>query len=148
MTTTTRILFAVLLDSTTGDVSGSRRIGTADSRESAIAAVRDAGLTVVEAGGEIGIAPGEAFGCEDDVWAVTAEEAACDDEVALHNNPDRTTLVRDMTDEEVAQCLHYAAALDADILAEHDGAYDTDRQYVAAYARSVFDRCGEVWTLP
>jgi hypothetical protein len=73
MTTTTRILFAVLLDSTTGDVSGSRRIGTADSRESAIAAVRDAGLTVVEAGGEIGIAPGEAFGCDADVWAVTAE---------------------------------------------------------------------------
>ena len=68
--------------------------------------------------------------------------------VALSNDPERATLVADMDDEEVALCIRNAAALDADILAREDGAHDTDREYVAAYAAAHLARHGEVWTLP
>lgn len=68
--------------------------------------------------------------------------------VALANDPERATLVADMDDEEIALCIHNATALDADILAREDGAHDTDREYVAAYATAHLARYGEVWTLP
>lgn len=68
--------------------------------------------------------------------------------VALTNDPSNTTLVVDMDDEEIALCLRNAVALDADILAREDGAHDTDREYVAAYAAAHLARHGEVWTLP
>ena len=68
--------------------------------------------------------------------------------VALANDPERLTLVADMTDEQVALCIRNAAALDADILEREDGAHDDNRAYVAAYAAAHLARYGEVWTLP
>jgi hypothetical protein len=73
--TTTRPVFAVRLDRTTGDVrEGFDRLdGTASTREEAIEVARAAGLAPVIDGGDIDTIPAEVVGEERDVWGVTVE---------------------------------------------------------------------------